>query len=81
MFGSFIYTFFVERKNVTFFFAAVTSWTYVNITGSLMYSLAVSVKMNILLYSPALLIAYITVLGYKQTFLQVSKMSDVFNRR
>jgi len=39
--------------------------------GSLMYSLAVSVKMNILLYSPALLAAYITVLGYKQTVVQL----------
>ena len=40
--------------------------------GSLVFSLAVSVKMNILLYAPALLIAYITVLGYTQTIIQVN---------
>lgn len=35
--------------------------------GSLVYSLAVSVKMNILLYAPCLLIAYLTNLTYSQT--------------
>jgi len=40
--------------------------------GSLVFSLAVSVKMNILLYAPALLIAYITVLGYTHTIIQLT---------
>ncbi|KAJ8953656.1 hypothetical protein NQ314_007263 [Rhamnusium bicolor] len=35
---------------------------------SIFYSLAVSVKMNILLYAPSLLIAYLTNLTYSQTF-------------
>lgn len=35
--------------------------------GSCFYSLAVSVKMNILLYAPCLLLAYITNLGIKKT--------------
>jgi len=39
--------------------------------GSLLFSLAVSIKMNILLYSPVLLIAYIAILGYKHTVLQL----------
>jgi len=39
--------------------------------GSLVFSMAVSVKMNILLYAPALLLAYIVLLGYKQTVLQL----------
>ncbi|XP_074040394.1 ALG3, alpha-1,3- mannosyltransferase [Leptinotarsa decemlineata] len=36
--------------------------------GSVFYSLAVSVKMNILLYSPSLLMAYLTNLSYSDTF-------------
>lgn len=39
--------------------------------GSLFYSLAVSVKMNILLYAPCLLIAYLTNLTYLQTFVNL----------
>lgn len=39
--------------------------------GSVIYSLAVSVKMNILLYSPALLLAYWACLGVKKTLLQL----------
>ncbi|XP_014205863.1 lethal(2)neighbour of Tid protein [Copidosoma floridanum] len=40
-------------------------------TGSILYSLAVSVKMNILLFAPALLIAYITNLGLLKTIAQL----------
>lgn len=39
--------------------------------GSTFYSLAVSVKMNILLYSPALLLAYLNILGLKKTIFQL----------
>lgn len=39
--------------------------------GSIFYSLAVSVKMNILLFAPALLAAYLINLGLKQTILQL----------
>ncbi|KAL1130684.1 hypothetical protein AAG570_011926 [Ranatra chinensis] len=39
--------------------------------GSVVYSLAVSVKMNILLYSPALLLAYLTSLGPASTLAQL----------
>lgn len=39
--------------------------------GSVFYSLAVSVKMNILLFSPALLIAYICNLGFIRTILHL----------
>ncbi len=45
--------------------------------GSLMYSLAVSVKMNILLYSPALLLVYLAVLGFRNTVLQVRVFAKV----
>ncbi|KAJ8892502.1 hypothetical protein PR048_005083 [Dryococelus australis] len=40
--------------------------------GSLFFSLAVSVKMNILLFAPALLLVYITSLGIKGSFIQLS---------
>lgn len=39
--------------------------------GSFLYSVAVSVKMNILLYAPGLLLAYLTNLGFKKTILQL----------
>lgn len=39
--------------------------------GSLLYSLAVSVKMNVLLFAPALLMAYLHCLGFKKTILQL----------
>ena len=45
--------------------------------GSLAFSLAVSVKMNILLYSPALLLAYVTILGLPHTFVQLSICAGV----
>nr|CAD7258166.1 unnamed protein product [Timema shepardi] len=40
--------------------------------GSLFYSLAVSVKMNILLFAPALLLAYLTSLGLKSALIQLT---------
>lgn len=39
--------------------------------GSLFYSLAVSIKMNILLFAPALLAAYLIILGFKRTIIQL----------
>lgn len=39
--------------------------------GSLFYSLAVSVKMNILLYAPCLLLAYLTNLSFSEVFLNL----------
>ncbi|CAH1102086.1 unnamed protein product [Psylliodes chrysocephalus] len=39
--------------------------------GSIFYSLAVSVKMNILLYAPCLLLAYLTNLSYLETFINL----------
>ncbi|XP_065173048.1 LOW QUALITY PROTEIN: lethal(2)neighbour of tid protein 2 [Atheta coriaria] len=53
---------------VLFFWAALNAfisdrWK----TGSLLFSLAVSIKMNILLYSPCLLLAYMANLNWKQT--------------
>lgn len=40
--------------------------------GSVLYSLAVSVKMNILLFAPALLVAYLCVLGLSKTLIHLS---------
>lgn len=39
--------------------------------GSVLYSLAVSVKMNVLLFSPALLLSYLVCLGFKETVIQL----------
>ncbi|XP_071445125.1 lethal(2)neighbour of tid protein [Hetaerina americana] len=43
-------------------------WT----AGSLFYSFAVSIKMNILLFAPALLLAYLTSLGLQGTVIQLA---------
>jgi alpha-1,3-mannosyltransferase len=40
--------------------------------GSIVFSTAVGVKMNILLFSPAILMLYITNLGYLHTFIQLA---------
>lgn len=40
--------------------------------GSVFFSVAVSIKMNILLFAPALLLFYITNVGYKETIKQLS---------
>jgi len=40
--------------------------------GSIMFSLAVGIKMNILLFAPAVLMLYITSLGYIKTIIQLS---------
>lgn len=40
--------------------------------GSVLYSLAVSVKMNILLFAPALLVAYLCVLGLSKALIHLS---------
>jgi len=40
--------------------------------GSLLYSLAVSVKMNVLLFSPALLLGYLAILGPAKTAVQLT---------
>jgi len=45
--------------------------------GSFFFSLAVSIKMNILLYAPALLLVYVTVLGLPHTFVQLSICAGV----
>ncbi|XP_042883514.1 lethal(2)neighbour of Tid protein-like [Penaeus japonicus] len=45
--------------------------------GSLIYSLAVSIKMNILLFAPALLLAYLRCLGLKKTILQLTICASV----
>lgn len=40
--------------------------------GSVMFSLAVGVKMNVLLFAPAILVLYLTSLGYVQTIVQLT---------
>lgn len=58
---------------VLFFYAALNfylngRWTL----GSVFLSLGVSVKMNILLFAPAILLFYVVNLGYLKTFLQLT---------
>uniref|UniRef100_A0A182IWR5 dolichyl-P-Man:Man5GlcNAc2-PP-dolichol alpha-1,3-mannosyltransferase n=1 Tax=Anopheles atroparvus TaxID=41427 RepID=A0A182IWR5_ANOAO len=58
---------------VLFLYAALNAfidgrWTL----GSVMLSLGVSVKMNILLFAPAILLLFITNLGWMKTFLQLT---------
>ena len=63
---------------VLFLYAAINLWMDDRVSlGSLMFSLAVSVKMNILLYAPAVLIFYITNLGYLGAVLQLSICAGV----
>ncbi|XP_029177019.1 lethal(2)neighbour of Tid protein [Nylanderia fulva] len=45
--------------------------------GSVLYSLAVSVKMNILLFAPALLVAYLCILGLCKTLIHLSICASV----
>lgn len=52
---------------ISFYLFLSGKWTI----GSMFYSLAVSVKMNILLFAPALLAAYLIILGLKKTILQL----------
>jgi alpha-1,3-mannosyltransferase len=44
---------------------------------SLLYSMAVSVKMNILLFAPAILLTYLTCLGLKGTLIQLTVCASV----
>lgn len=45
--------------------------------GSVLYSVAVSIKMNILLFAPALLIAYLYILGLFKTFIHLSICASI----
>ena len=69
----FILRLFNDPVAVLFLYAALNLFMdHRHRLGSLLFSLAVSVKMNILLYSPALLIFYLTNLGQVGTLLQLS---------
>lgn len=63
---------------VLFLYAAINlfldrKWTF----GSIMFSLGVGIKMNILLFAPAVLLLYITSLGYVQTLVQLAVCAGV----
>lgn len=69
----FVLRLFNDPIAMIFLYAAINffmdgRWT----KGSLAFSAAVSVKMNILLFAPALLILYLTSLGLKGTVVQIS---------
>lgn len=58
---------------VLFLYVAINLFLDQNWTlGSIFFSVAVSIKMNILLFAPALLLFYITNLGYKETLKQLT---------
>ncbi|XP_012283509.1 lethal(2)neighbour of Tid protein [Orussus abietinus] len=74
----FVLRLFNDPIAMVLFFAAVNAFLdnrwYL---GSILYSLAVSVKMNILLFSPALLVAYLMVLGLRDTIIHLSVCATV----
>lgn len=58
---------------VLFLYVAINLFLDQNWTlGSIFFSVAVSIKMNILLFAPALLLFYITNLGHKETLKQLT---------
>jgi len=61
-----------------FFYAALNAFTdnWWSL-GSLLYSLAVSVKMNILLFAPALFLAYLATQGFFGTIKQLTICAGV----
>ncbi|XP_055689331.1 lethal(2)neighbour of tid protein 2-like [Lutzomyia longipalpis] len=63
---------------IIFFYAALNCFLDNNWNlGSIFLSLGVSVKMNILLFAPAILLFYITNLGYVKTMLQLAICAGV----
>lgn len=59
-------------------YAAVNCWLDSHwLAGSVLYSLAVSVKMNVLLFSPALLLVFVRRLGWRNALLQLSVCASV----
>ncbi|SCV67200.1 BQ2448_5846 [Microbotryum intermedium] len=74
---------FNEAPAMVLFYAAVLAWTRPNrgrkswITGTLLFSLALSIKMNFLLYLPGLLYLFYTSLGITQTLVQLLAIGSI----
>lgn len=61
-----------------FLYAAINAYLDYRWTlGSFLLSIAVSIKMNVLLFAPAILLAYLTILGLKDTIIQLSICAGV----